>query len=186
MKSNRLEAFTDGVIAIVLTIMVLEMKVPGEGAVMGLIRLTPFLLAYGVSFATIAVFWVNHHRLLQARHDIDSRTLWSNLFLLFWLTLIPFTVRWLTESHFGTAATATFGIVLGLAAVGYHLTERAVVACNPTAPRAGFRGRLSIFLYAIAVPLSLVSRPIAVAIYVAVIGIWLLPDRTFWGAAEAR
>lgn len=176
MKSARLEAFTDAVIAIILTIMVLEIKLPEGSPFSALKALAPFLLAYAVSFVTIAIFWINHHQMLQARQAINQLAMWANLFLLFWLTLIPFTVRWLTESHFEPVATASFGLVLCLSAIGYLLTERAVVACNPSEPDTDVRSRVSIACYGLAVPLAFASPALAVLVYVAVIGVWLLPD----------
>lgn len=125
---------------------------------------------------TIAIFWINHHRMLQARQAINQTAMWANLFLLFWLTLIPFTVTWPTESGFERLATASFGLVLGLVATRYLLTERAIVACNPEEPDIDIRSTVSIAFYVLPVPLAFVRSTLAVTIYIGVIGVCLLPD----------
>ena len=183
MGKGRMEAFTDGVIAIIITIMVLELKVPEGGSLSSLWGSAPVLLAYLLSFINVGLYWNNHHHMLHATDRIDGRVLWANLFLLFWLSLVPFVIRWLDESGFSTGATAAYGIVLGMAAVGYSLTERAIIGCNgpgSTVARAighDWKGWSSIVLYVIAVPLAFVSRWAAIALYVAVIALWLVPDR---------
>lgn len=130
MNSKRLEAFTDGVIAIIITIMVLELKVPGGGSLADLAQCLPLLIAYILSFVNVGLYWNNHHHLFQLNPRVDGRVLWANLFLLFWLSLVPFVIRWLDDSSYSTGATAAYGIVLGAAAIGYFLTERAITACN--------------------------------------------------------
>jgi uncharacterized membrane protein len=183
METGRLEAFTDGVMAIIITIMVLELKVPNGGDLAALADSAPVLLAYVLSFVNVGLYWANHHHMLQAADKLDGRVLWANLFLLFWLSLVPFVIRWLDSSRFSPGATAAYGIVLGMAAVGYILTERAIVACN--GPRslvavaiAGNRKEWgSILLYVVAIGLAFVSRWAAIALYVAVIALWLAPDR---------
>ena len=183
MRPARLEAFTDGVVAIIITIMVLELKVPAGGDLHDLIGSAPVLLAYLLSFVNVGLYWNNHHHLLHATDRIDGRVLWANLFLLFWLSLVPFVIRWQDESGFAAGATAAYGIVLGMAAVGYQLTERAIIACNgadSAVARAIGRDRKglgSVALYVAAVPLAYVSRWAAIALYVAVIALWLVPDR---------
>ena len=183
MGSGRLEAFTDGVIAIIITIMVLELKVPAGGDLSALWGSAPVLLAYLLSFINVGLYWNNHHHMLHATDRIDGRVLWANLFLLFWLSLVPFVIRWLDDSGFSAGATATYGIVLGLAAVGYTLTERAIIAVNgrdsavARAVGRDWKGWGSILLYAIAIPLAFVSRWIALALYVGVLVLWLVPDR---------
>jgi uncharacterized membrane protein len=132
MDSKRLEAFTDGVVAIIITIMVLELKVPAGGTLGDLVQCLPVLLAYLLSFINVGLYWNNHHHLFKLNPRIDGRVLWANLFLLFWLSLVPFVIRWLDDSDYSVGATATYGIVLGLAAIGYFLTERAILACNGT------------------------------------------------------
>ena len=183
MPTSRLEAFTDGVVAIIITIMVLELKVPSGGDLHDLAGSAPLLLAYVLAFINVGLYWGNHHHLMQATPRIDGRVLWANLFLLFWLSLVPFVIRWLDESGFAAGATAAYGIVLGMAAIGYLLTERAIVARNgrdsAVAQAVGSDRKEwgSIALYAVAVPLAYVSRWAAIALYIAVIGLWLVPDR---------
>lgn len=183
MGPARLEAFTDGVVAIIITIMVLELKVPETGDLHGLAGSAPILLAYLLSFVNVGLYWNNHHHMFHAVERIDGRVLWANLFLLFWLSLVPFVIRWLDESHFAAGATAAYGIVLGLAAIGYTLVERAIIACNGKASvvaraiGSDWKGWGSITLYALAVPLAFVSRALAIGLYVAVIALWLIPDR---------
>jgi uncharacterized membrane protein len=183
MGTARLEAFTDGVVAIIITIMVLELKVPSGGDLRDLAGSAPVLLAYALSFVNVGLYWNNHHHMLHATDQIDGRVLWANLFLLFWLSLVPFVIRWQDDTGFAPGATAAYGIVLGLAAVGYQMTERAIVACNgpqSAVARAVGRdrkGRGSIAIYALAVPLTYVNRWFAIALYVAVVALWLVPDR---------
>lgn len=192
MNTGRLEAFTDGVIAIIITIMVLELKVPHGGELSALWAEAPVLLAYVLSFINVGLYWNNHHHLLHATDRIDGRVLWANLFLLFWLSLVPFVIRWHDESHFSVGATAAYGVVLGMAAVGFQLTERAIIAANgpdsaiARAVGRDWKGWGSIALYAVAVPLAFVSRPAAITIYVAVIALWLIPDRRMVRAISAE
>ncbi|WP_231420487.1 MULTISPECIES: TMEM175 family protein [unclassified Sphingomonas] len=183
MGPERVAAFTDGVIAIIITIMVLELKVPESGDLRALAGSAPILLAYALSFVNVGLYWNNHHHMFSVVERIDGRVLWANLFLLFWLSLVPFVIRWLDETQFAAGATAAYGIVLGLAAIGYSLTERAIIACNgkqsavARAIGSDWKGWGSIALYAIAVPLAFASRWAAIALYCAVIGLWLIPDR---------
>ena len=183
MGTGRLEAFTDGVIAIIITIMVLELKVPEGGSLSSLSASLPLLLAYVLSFINVGLYWNNHHHMLHATDKIDGKVLWANLFLLFWLSLVPFVIRWLDESSFSSGATAAYGIVLGMAAVGYNLTERAIIACNgrdsvvARATGSDWKGRISLAVYVVAVPLAFVNRWVAIALYVTVIALWLIPDR---------
>ena len=183
MDTGRLEAFTDGVVAIIITIMVLELKVPQGGSLRDLAGIAPVLLAYVLSFVNVGLYWNNHHHMLHATDRIDGRVLWANLFLLFWLSLVPFVIRWLDESGFSSGATAGYGIVLGMAAVGYALTERAIIACNgpdsavARAIGGDRKGLGSIGLYLVAVPLAYVSRWLSLALYIVVLLLWLVPDR---------
>ncbi len=183
MNTSRLEAFTDGVIAIIITIMVLELKVPDGGELSALTAELPVLLAYVLSFVNVGLYWNNHHHMMHATDRIDGRVLWANLFLLFWLSLVPFVIRWHDESHFAVGATAAYGVVLGMAAVAYELLERAIIAVNgpksaiARAVGRDWKGWGSIAAYAVAVPLAFVSRPASIVIYVAVIAWWLVPDR---------
>ncbi len=130
MSKQRLEAFTDGVIAIIITIMVLEMKVPAGSDLAALRAGLPVFLAYALSFVNVGIFWNNHHHMLQATERINGTVLWANLILLFWLTLIPFVIRWMDETHFAPMPTAAYGVVLALSAIAYILLERSIIACN--------------------------------------------------------
>ena len=183
MRTGRLEAFTDGVVAIIITIMVLELKVPTGGNFAALSAAVPVLLAYVLSFINVGLYWNNHHHLLHATDRIDGRVLWANLFLLFWLSLVPFVIRWLDESNFSAAATAAYGVVLGMAAVGYQVTERAIIAVNGKSSALARaigpdrKGKISILVYAIAIPVSFWMQAVAIALYVAIIGLWFIPDR---------
>jgi uncharacterized membrane protein len=191
MGTGRIEAFTDGVIAIIITIMVLELKVPAGGDLSALSAEAPVLLAYVLSFINVGLYWNNHHHLLHATERVDGRVLWANLFLLFWLSLVPFVIRWHDESHFAVGATAAYGVVLGMAAVGYMLTERAIIACNGADSRVAralgrdWKGRASILVYALAVPLAFFNRALSITLYIAVIGLWLIPDRRIARALDA-
>jgi uncharacterized membrane protein len=183
MKPSRMEAFTDGVIAIIITIMVLELKVPHDGSFAALSQSVPVLLAYALSFVNVGLYWNNHHHLLNATDRVDGRVLWANLFLLFWLSLVPFVIRWLDETSFSAAATAAYGVVLGMAAIGYELTQRAIIACNGADSKlaqaigADRKGKISLALYVIAIPMAFYLQWVSIALYVAVILLWLIPDR---------
>jgi uncharacterized membrane protein len=183
MGKGRVEAFTDGVIAIIITIMVLEIKVPAGGDFASLWALAPIFLAYVLSFVNVGIFWNNHHHMLHATRHVDGKILWANLLLLFWLSLIPFVIRWMDETHMAPLATAAYGVVLAGAAVGYTLLERAIVARNgrnsELAKAVGhdMKGWTSLAAYISAVPLAFVDSYIAIALYVFVALIWFIPDR---------
>ncbi len=183
MQTGRLEAFTDGVVAIIITIMVLELKVPHDSSLAALSQRVPMLLAYVVSFINVGLYWNNHHHLMQATERVNGRVLWANLFLLFWLSLVPFVIRWLDESTFAPMATAAYGVVLGLAAVGYTLTEQAIIAVNgrdsavARAVGTDSKGKLSLLLYIVAVPVAFYAQWVSIALYIVVILLWLVPDR---------
>jgi uncharacterized membrane protein len=183
MGTERLAAFTDGVIAIIITIMVLELKVPEGRSLSAFLVTVPLLIAYVMSFINVGLYWNNHHHLLSVTDKVDGKVLWANLFLLFWLSLVPFVIRWLDESGFSSGATAAYGVVLGLAAVGYSLTERAIIGCNgkesavARAIGADWKGWGSIVIYCVAIPLAFVNQWIAIALYAFVIALWLVPDR---------
>lgn len=185
MNSKRLEAFTDGVVAIIITIMVLGLKVPRGGSLTDLSGSLPLLLAYLLSFINVGLYWNNHHHLFQLNPLIDGRVLWANLFLLFWLSLVPFVIRWLDDSHYSVGATAAYGIVLGFASIGYILTEHAILARNGAdsklarALQKRWKEWGTITLYILAVPLAFYSRWLAILLYVAVVVIWFVPDRRF-------
>ena len=183
MGKGRLEAFTDGVIAIIITIMVLELKVPHGAGLEALWSSLPVFSAYVLSFINVGIFWNNHHHMLHATQRVDGRVLWANLFLLFWLSLVPFVIRWIDEAGFAALPTASYGVVLAMSAVGYTVLQAAIVAVNgrdsalAVAVGTDLKGKLSLGLYVAAVPLAFVSPWISMAIYVAVALMWLVPDR---------
>src|SRR6476660_9032843 len=183
MSSGRLEAFSDGVIAIIITIMVLEMKVPHGGRVQDLLPLLPTFLSYVLSFVYVGIYWNNHHHMLHASTTVTGAMLWANLHLLFWLSLFPFATGWMGENHFAIAPTALYGAVLFMAAIAYYMLERAIIRAQGSdsilkkAVGRDLKGKLSPVLYIVAIVATLVSPYIAEAIYVAVALIWLIPDR---------
>ena len=183
MSKGRLEAFSDGVIAIIITIMVLELKVP-HGAELGSLHpLIPVLLSYVLSFVFLGIYWNNHHHLLQAVRHVDGRILWANLHLLFWLSLIPFVTGWLGEHGLVSLPVALYGVVLLLAAGAYYLLVRTLIVVHGSESPLGaavgrdVKGKVSILIYAVAIGVSFLSPLIAWALYVAVALIWLVPDR---------
>ncbi len=163
MSKGRLEAFSDGVIAILITIMVLELRVPLSPRLSALRPLVPVFLTYVLSFVYLGIYWNNHHHLLQATERINGRILWANLILLFWLSLFPFATGWMGQNHFATVPTALYGVVLLLAAVAYYVLEMAIVAeqgRDSTMARAvgnDRKGRLSVVIYLVAIPLAFVT-----------------------------
>jgi len=183
MTKGRLEAFTDGVVAIIITIMVLEMKVPPGYDIGALQSGLPIFLAYVLSYVNIGIFWNNHHHMLHATERIDGRVLWANLFLLFWLSLVPFVIRWIDETGFKPLPVAAYGVVLAMAAIGYTWLQAAIIARNgrtsalAMAVGSDVKGKLSLGMYIAAVPLAFVSEWIAIVIYVAVALMWFAPDR---------
>jgi uncharacterized membrane protein len=183
LNTQRLEAFTDGVIAIIITIMVLELKAPQAANLAALKASVPMFLAYALSFVNVAIFWNNHHHMLHATERINGMVLWANMFLLFWMSLVPFVIRWMDEAHFAPMPTAAYGVVLILTSVGYVLLEWAIIACNgPDSKLARAVGSdrkalISLSIYALAVLLAFVHPWIAIAMYAAVALIWFIPDR---------
>ncbi|PYP29963.1 MAG: hypothetical protein DMD49_11880 [Gemmatimonadetes bacterium] len=183
MGKQRLEAFSDGVIAIIITVMVLEMKVP-QGADRAALRpLIPVLLSYVLSFVFLGIYWSNHHHLLQAVRHVNGRVLWANLHLLFWLSLTPFVTSWMGENHFAAWPVAVYGAVLLLAAVAYFILTRELIALHgrdstlAAALGSDLKGKASLVLYAAAIPLAFWHPWIACALYVLVAVLWLIPDR---------
>jgi uncharacterized membrane protein len=180
---QRLEAFTDGVLAIVITIMVLDLKVPPGSGFSSLTSSLPLLLAYALSFANVGIFWNNHHHMLHVTERINGMVLWANLFLLFWMSLVPFVIRWMDDTRFASAPTAAYGVVLAMAAVSYILLERSIIACNgknsilARAVGSDLKTKVSILAYALAVPLAFARPWIAIAVYVMVAMLWFIPDR---------
>lgn len=183
MTKGRLEAFSDGVIAIIITIMVLELRVPSGSDITALAPLTPVLLSYILSFVFLGIYWTNHHHLLQAIKHVDGRVLWANLHLLFWLSLTPFVTGWMGENHFAAWPVAVYGIVLLFSAVAYFILTRVLLAVHgkesvlAAALGNDFKGKISVVFYALAIPLSFVSSWIACSFYVLVAIMWLVPDR---------
>ena len=183
MSKGRLEAFSDGVIAIIITIMVLEMKVPQGADFVALRPLIPVFLSYVLSFIFVGIYWNNHHHLLQAVRHVDGRILWANLHLLFWLSLIPFVTNWMGESHFAAWPVALYGAVLLFAAFAYFILTRALISHHgkdsalATAVGRDFKGKGSLACYAVGVPVSFVNRWLACTLYVLVAVMWLIPDR---------
>jgi uncharacterized membrane protein len=191
MHKGRLEAFSDAVIAIVMTVMVLELVPPHGATIDDLAPLAPIWLAYVLSFLYLGIYWNNHHHLLQVAQRVDGAVLWANLFLLFWLSLIPFTTGWIGESAFAPVPMAAYGVVLLLAAVAYFLLVRALIRCQPddsllaAAIGRDVKGIGSAIAYLLAVPLALVLPLVAFAIYLAVAIVWVVPDRRMERAVEA-
>jgi uncharacterized membrane protein len=179
----RLEAFTDGVVAIIITIMVLEIHVPQGSTLASLKADVPVLLAYLLSYVNVGIFWNNHHHMLHVTERVNGAVLWANLTLLFWLSLVPFVIRWIDEAGFESLPTAAYGIVLFGAAVNYVILQKLIIALNGQDSRlavalgADRKGKLSIALYLLSVPLAFVRPWMAIALYVAVALIWLVPDR---------
>ncbi len=183
MSKGRLEAFTDGVMAVLITIMVLELKVP-EGEDLGALRpIVPVFLTYVLSFVYLGIYWNNHHHMLHATQRINGAILWANLHLLFWLSLVPFITGWMGENHFSPVPTAVYGVVLLCAGVAYYVLQTAIVrAQGPHSMLADaigrdLKGKISPLLYATAIPLAFVNQLMADALYVTVALIWLVPDR---------
>src|SRR3989442_8385211 len=181
MPKGRLEAFSDGVLAIIITIMVLELKVPHGRDLTALRPLLPVFLSYVLSFVYLGIYWNNHHHMLQATKHVTGLILWANLHLLFWLSLFPFVTGWMGENHFSAVPTAVYGGVLLLAAIAYYLLQGAILRAEgpdsllATAVGADFKGKLSPLCYAIAIPLAFVSSWIANGLYVSVALMWLFP-----------
>lgn len=183
MKTNRLEAFSDGVLAIIITIMVLELKVPHDVRLEGLLPVAPVFLSYVLSFIYVGIYWNNHHHLFHAAGHVSGGVLWANMHLLFWLSLFPFTTAWLGENHLDATPAAAYGFVLLMAAVAYHILQRALLAADgqasPLAEALGrdWKGKLSPVLYFLAIFAAFLSPWIAIAIYASVAAMWLVPDR---------
>jgi uncharacterized membrane protein len=178
-----MEAFSDGVIAIIITIMVLELKVPHSADLAALHSLIPVFLSYVLSFVFLGIYWNNHHHLLQAVRQVNGPILWANLHLLFWLSLTPFVTGWMGENHFAALPVALYGGVLLCAAVAYFILTRALIAHHgkdsalATALGRDFKGKISIGFYAVAIPLAFENSWLACSIYVLVAIMWLVPDR---------
>ncbi|SRR6266550_168240 len=183
MTKNRMEAFSDGVIAIIITIMVLELKAPHGTDLTALTPLVPIFLSYVLSFVFLGIYWNNHHHLLHAVAHVDGRILWANLHLLFWLSLVPFVTAWMGENQFARGPVALYGAVMLFAAIAYFILVRALLSHHgrdsvlATALGGDFKGKISMAIYVVAIPLALVKWWLACALYVLVSIMWLVPDR---------
>ena len=183
MPKSRLEAFSDGVIAILITIMVLELKIPHGTGWDALAPLVPVILVYVLSFVFLGIYWNNHHHLFHAVDRINGKILWANLHLLFWLSLVPFVTGWMGENHFAPVPTAAYGVVMLLAGIAFTILARTIVASQ--GPESKLRaaigkdvkGKVSVVLYAVAIPAAFVNEWVADALFVAVALLWLVPDR---------
>jgi uncharacterized membrane protein len=190
--TGRLETFSDGVFAIIITIMVLGMEVPQGTDFQALRPVLPVFLSYVLSFVYLGIYWNNHHHLLYVTERVSGAILWANLHLLFWLSLVPFVTGWMDENHYEPVPMACYGAVLLMAAIAYRILERAIVAGQgrdsvlAAAVGRDFKGNLSIVLYAIAIPSAFVRPLIAGALYVTVALMWLIPDRRIERALEQR
>ena len=183
MSRTRMEAFSDGVIAIIITIMVLELRVPVGANLPALRPLTPVFLSYILSFVLVGIYWSNHHHLFQVVERVSGGVLWANLHLLFWLSLIPFATAWMGENHFAAVPVAIYGVVLVFAAIAYFILTRTLLRIHSpdstlaTALGRDFKGKISIVIYLAAIGLTFVRPWLAAALYVVVEIIWLVPDR---------
>jgi uncharacterized membrane protein len=183
VSTSRLEAFSDGVLAIIITIMVLELRVPHEPDWAALGALTPVFLTYVLSFVYLGIYWNNHHHLFQLCDRPSGSILWANLHLLFWLSLVPFTTGWMGENHFASVPTAVYGINLLCAGAAYSILVRAIIRSQgpdsrlAAAVKGDVKGNLSVAIYAAAVGLAFVDERLADTLYVAVAVMWLVPDR---------
>lgn len=183
MTKSRLEAFSDGVIAIIITIMVLEIKVPHEASLAGLLPLYPVFISYVMSFLYLGIYWNNHHHLLQTVKQVNGKTLWANLHLLFWLSLIPFVTGWMGENHFASITLTLYGIILLFSAIAYFILTRTLLLLHgkesslAIAVGNDFKGKISIVLYLIGITASFFEPYFSLAIYFFVALGWLVPDK---------
>jgi uncharacterized membrane protein len=190
MTTARLEAFTDAVIAIVITILVLELRVPHEPELAALSDVVPDFLTYVLSFVYLGIYWNNHHHMMVLTERVNGKILWANLHLLFWLSLVPFTTAWMGETDFAALPTAVYGVDLLLAAIAYFILQTAIIAEEGPDSRLraalgrDLKGKISPLLYFAAIPLAFVSPWIALAVYVFVALIWLVPDRRIESAVS--
>jgi len=192
MNKGRLEAFSDGVIAILITIMVLDLRSPAGTDLSALTGVLPALATYLLSFVFLGIYWNNHHHLLHATSHINGGVLWANLHLLFWLSLVPFGTRWMSETDFAAVPTAAYGAILLLAAVAYGILVRAIVAVQPPesvlsrAIGSDRKGNISLVLYVVAIPLTFLNRSLALGLFALVAIMWLVPDRRIESRLNAQ
>jgi uncharacterized membrane protein len=183
MTKGRIEAFSDGVIAIIITIMVLELRIPRGSDLSALYPLASIFLSYALSFVFLGIYWSNHHHLFQAVKHVDGRVLWANLHLLFWLSLTPFVTGWMGENQFASGPVALYGVILLFSAIAYFILTRALLSIHSkdsilaVALGRDFKGKISVVIYAVGIALSFVNSWIAGAMYVLVAIMWLIPDR---------
>src|SRR5258708_40014715 len=183
MGKARLEAFSDGVIAVIITIMVLEMKVPHGTDLASLVPVVPVFLTYALSFIFIGIYWNNHHHLLHAVQHVNGPILWANMHLLFWPSLVPFATGWMSENHFQAVPVALYGVILLFAGIAYYFLAQCLVRTHgresliAKSLGSDFKGKVSIAIYAAAIPLAFVQPLVACALYVCVAAIWFIPDR---------
>jgi uncharacterized membrane protein len=192
MGKTRLEAFSDGVIAILITIMVLELKVPHGENLAALLPLIPVFLSYVLSFIYLGIYWNNHHHMLHTLHTVTGPVLWANLHLLFWLSLIPFTTGWMGENHFAVMPSALYGVVLLMAAIAYFILQQLIIATQgpdsllKRAVGSDWKGKASPILYLLAIVAASWSHWISQALYVLVALMWLVPDRRIENVLEEQ
>jgi len=183
MNKGRMEAFSDGVLAIIITIMVLGLTTPHGSEPRALVPLVPIFLSYILSFINLGIYWNNHHHLLQATTRVDGKILWANLHLLFWLSLFPFATSWMGENSFAMWPVAAYGIVLLFAAIAYFILTKALISLHgrdsliASALGNDFKGKISVVIYVVAICVSFLSRWVSLAMYVSVAVMWLVPDR---------
>ena len=183
MGKNRLEAFSDGVIAIIITIMVLEMKVPHGSDLSALLPIIPVFLSYVLSFIYVGIYWNNHHHMLHTLHHVSAGVLWANLHLLFWLSLVPFVTGWMGENHLAPIPTAAYGIVMFMAGVAYFILQYRIIAAQGNdsvlkqAIGKDYKGKVSLVIYAVGVALAGFNTTVSVALYVLVALFWFVPDK---------
>ncbi len=192
MTKSRIEAFSDAIIAIIMTIMVLELAAPAGSSLASLAPLLPKFLAYGLSYLFLAIYWVNHHHLFQAVERVSGGVLWANMVLLFWLSLIPFVTAWAGDNSTAPIPVAVYGVVLLLAGIAYYILVRALLRVHPNeSPLAkaigrDFKGKVSVLLYALAIPASFLSTTAGWALYMVVALIWLVPDKRIENSLRSR
>jgi len=184
MNKNRLEAFSDGVIAIIITIMVLEIKMPHEGTFEALKQVAPAFFSYLLSFIFIGIYWANHHHLLHVVKRVSSGIIWANMNLLFWLSLIPFATSWMGESNFSSTTVACYAILLNLCGIAFTILQKVIIQCNPLSEtmklvlkRQNLKGILSVVSYTLAIPMAYVQPVISGALFVLVSFMWIIPDK---------
>ena len=192
MGKGRMEAFSDGVIAVIITVMVLELKVPHDEHVAALAPLLPVFLTYVLSFIYIGIYWTNHHHMLHACTRVTGSVLWANLHLLFWLSLVPFTTGWMGENHFDSMPTALYGAVLLMAAIAYWILQQAIIAAQgpdsllQKAVGGDWKGKLSPLIYVVAIAAAFKAQWISQLLYLAVALIWLVPDKRIENALRSK